>query len=199
VSLSIRHLLVFFLQYGGFGLVLLAVADDSFLFLPIGSDLLTVLLVARNHAGLPLYALAGAAGSTIGVFFLDLVSRRLGEASLQRLVKPKLLDSLKRQMERHAAAVLIVSCVAPPPFPFGAAIAAASALQYPRPRLLVLVFLARLVRFALVGWSAIYFGRRILRIANSPEFLWFMGVFITFCLIGSILSVIHWVRVGRSA
>jgi len=129
VSLSIRHLLAFFLQYGVFGLVLVAVADDSFLFLPIGSDLLTVLLVARNHSGLPLYALAGAAGSTIGVFFLDLVSRKLGEASLKRLVKPKLLDSLKRQMERRAAVVLIVSCLAPPPFPFGAAIAAASALQ----------------------------------------------------------------------
>ena len=102
-------------------------------------------------------------------------------------------------MERRAAAVLIVSCLAPPPFPFGAAIAAASALQYPRPRLLIVVFFARLLRFALVGWSAIYFGRRILRIANSTEFLWFMGVFITFCLIGSILSILHWVRVGRSA
>jgi membrane protein YqaA with SNARE-associated domain len=199
VSLTIRHLLAFFLHYGVFGLVLLAVADDSFLFLPIGCDLLTVILVARNHAGLPLYALAAAAGSTIGVFFLDLVSRNLGEAGLKRLVKPKLLNSLKRQMERHAAAMLIVSCLAPPPFPFGAAIAAASALQYPRPRLLTLIFIARLGRFALVGWSAIYFGRRILRIANSTEFLWFMGVFITFCLIGSILSIRHWVRVGRPA
>lgn len=199
MSLSIRHLLAFFLQYGVFGLVLLAVADDSFLFLPIGSDLLTVILVARNHAALPLYALAAAAGSTIGVFFLDLVSRNLGEAGLKRLVRPQLLDSLKRRMERHAAAVLIVSCIAPPPFPFGAAIAAASALQYPRPRLLLVVFCARLIRFALVGWSAIYFGRRILRLANSTEFLWFMGIFITFCLIGSILSVTHWVQVGRSA
>lgn len=199
MSFTVRHLLAFFLQYGVFGLILLAVADDSFLFLPIGADLLTVLLVARNHAALPLYALAGAAGSTIGVFFLDLVCRKLGEAGLKRIVKPKLLDSLKRQMERRAAAVLIVSCLAPPPFPFGAAIAAASALQYRRPRLLILVFFARLTRFALVGWSAIYFGRRILRIANSTEFLWFMGIFITFCLIGSVLSILHWVRVGRTA
>jgi membrane protein YqaA with SNARE-associated domain len=198
VSLPIRHLLAFLLQFGVLGLVLLAIADDSFLFLPIGSDLLTVLLVARNHAELLVYVLAAAAGSTIGVFFLDLVSRKVGEAGLKRLVKPKLLDYLKRKMERRAAAVLIVSCLAPPPFPFGAAIAAASALQYPRTRLLVLVFLARAVRFALVGWSAIYFGRRILRIADSTEFLWFMGAFIAFCLIGSILSIIHWVRVGRS-
>jgi len=114
-------------------------------------------------------------------------------------VKPKLLDSLKYQMQQRAASVLVVSCLAPPPFPFGAAIAVASALQYPRPHLLLVVFLARLARFALVGWSAIYFGRRILRIANSAAFLWFMGIFITFCLIGSILSITHWVRVGRSA
>jgi membrane protein YqaA with SNARE-associated domain len=199
VSLTIRHLLAFFLQYGVFGLVLLAVADDSFLFLPIGSDLLTVVLVARNHAGLALYALAAAGGSTIGVFLLDLVCRNLGEAGLKRIVKPKLLESLKGQMQRRAAAVLIVSCLAPPPFPFGAAIAAASALQYPRPRLLIVVFLARLARFALVGWSAIYFGRRVLRIANSTEFLWLMGIFIAFCLIGSIASIFHWIRVGRSA
>ena len=199
MSLTIRHLLAFFLQYGAFGLVLLAVADDSFLFLPIGSDLLTVVLVARNHDRLALYALAAAAGSTVGVFLLDLVCRNLGEAGLKRIVKPKLLDSLKRQMQRRAAAVLVVSCLAPPPFPFGAAIAAASALQYPRPRLLSVVFLARLARFALVGWSAIYFGRHILRIANSPDFLWLMGAFITFCLIGSVLSILHWIRVGRSA
>lgn len=199
MSLTIRHLLAFFLQYGVLGLVLLAVADDSFLFLPIGSDLLTVVLVARNHGRLALYALAAATGSTIGVFLLDLVCRNLGEAGLKRIVKPKLLDSLKHQMQRRAAAVLVVSCLAPPPFPFGAAIAAASALQYPRPRLLIVVFLARLARFALVGWSAIYFGRRILRIANSTEFLWFMGIFITFCLIGSVLSILHWIHVGRSA
>jgi membrane protein YqaA with SNARE-associated domain len=198
VSLSIRHLLAFFIQFGVFGLLLLAIADDSFLFLPVGSDLLMVVLVARHHNQLPEYVLAAATGSTIGVFFLDLACRKGGEKGLTRLVKPKLLGYLKQQMEQHAAAALIVSCLAPPPFPFGASIAAASAFQYPRPRLLILVFIARAVRFSLVGWSAIYFGRRILRIADSTEFLWFMGGFIAICAIGSIGSVVHWVRIGRS-
>lgn len=194
---SIRHLLGFFLQYGAFGLLLLTIADDSFLFLPVGGDLLMVILVARNHGQFPFYVLAAAAGSAIGVFFLDLVCRKGGEAGLKRLVNPRLHAYLKRQMERRAAIALAVSCLAPPPFPFGAAIAVASALQYPRAHLLMLVFAARLVRFSLVGWSAIYFGRRILRIANSSEFLWFMGAFIAICVIGSIISVIHWVRIGR--
>jgi membrane protein YqaA with SNARE-associated domain len=198
VSLSIRHVLAFFLQFGGFGLLFLAIADDSFLFLPVGSDLLMVLLVARHHDQLPVYVLAAATGSTIGVLLLDLVCRKGGEEGLKRLVQPKLLGYLKQQMEKRAAAALIVSCLAPPPFPFGASIAAASALQYPRARLLVLVFIARTARFALVGWSAIYFGRRILRIASSAEFLWFMGGFIAICVIGSVVSIIHWVRIGRS-
>jgi membrane protein YqaA with SNARE-associated domain len=198
VSLSIRHLLAFFLQYGAFGILLLSIADDSFLFLPIGSDLLTVILVARNHEQLPIYVLAGAVGSTVGVFLLDLVCRNGGEAMLTRLVKPKLLGYLKQQMEAHAAAAVIVTCIAPPPFPFGAAIAVASAFQYPRPRLLTLVFVARAIRFSLIGWSAIYFGRRIVRIADSAEFLWFMGAFIALCVIGSIASVVHWIRIGRS-
>ena len=195
---SIRELLTFFLQLGALGILLVSIADDSFLFLPIGSDLLTVILVARNHEKLVLYVLAGTVGSTIGVFLLDIICRKGGEAMLTRLVKPKLLGFLKQRMEQHAAMVVIVTCLAPPPYPFGAAIAVASAFQYPRQRLLILVFIARAVRFSLIGWAAIYFGRRILRIANSSEFLWFMGAFIAFCLIGSILSVIHWVRIGRS-
>jgi membrane protein YqaA with SNARE-associated domain len=194
----IRQLLAFFLQLGSFGILLVSIADDSFLFLPVGSDLLTVVLVARNHERLLLYVLAGAVGSTIGVFFLDLVCRKGGEATLTRLVKPKLLRYLKQRMEKHAGTMLVISCLAPPPFPFGAAIAAASTLQYPKLRLLVVVLAARAVRYSLVGWAAIYFGRRILRIANSTEFLWIMGGFIAFCVIGSVASVIQWVRIGSS-
>jgi membrane protein YqaA with SNARE-associated domain len=198
VTPTIRHLLAFFLQFGAFGLLSLAIADDSFLFLPIGSDLLTVLLVVRHHEQLPLYVLAATVGSTIGVLLLDLVCRKGGEETLKRLVKPKLLGYLKQRMEKHAAVVLIVSCIAPPPFPFGASIAAASALQYPRARLLGLVFAARAVRFSLVGWAAISFGRHILRVANSDEFLWVMAAFIAVCIVGSVVSIVHWVSIGSS-
>jgi membrane protein YqaA with SNARE-associated domain len=192
-----RHILAFFMHYGVFGLLLLTIADDSFLFLPIGGDLLMVLLVARNHGNFPIYVITAAAGSTIGVLLLDLLCRNGGEAGLKRIVKPKLHEYLKGKMERHAAIALVIACLAPPPFPFGAAIAVASALQYPRPRLLMVVFLARIGRFLLVGWAAIAFGRHILRIANSPQFLWFMGGFIALCLVGSAIEITHWVRRGK--
>jgi membrane protein YqaA with SNARE-associated domain len=198
VHLTIRHLLALFLPFGAYGLVALAIADDSFLFIPIGTDLLMVILTARNHELLPFYVLAAATGSTIGVFLLDLVCRKGGEEGLKRLVKPKLLGYLKQQMKQRAAVALIVSCLAPPPFPFGACIAAASAFQYPRPRLLALIFVTRTVRYSLVGWAAVYFGRRILRIADSTEFMWVMAGFMALCVIGSIISIVQWVRIGRS-
>ena len=198
MDLSIRHLLAFFLQLGSFGIFLLSVADDSFLFLPIGSDLLTVILTARNHQRLLLYVLAGAVGSMAGVFLLDLICRKGGEEGLKRLVKPRLRAYLEEKIKKHAAALVIVTCIAPPPFPFGAAIAVASAFQYPKPRLLTLVLVSRAVRYSLLGWAAIYFGRRILRITDSTEFLWLMAAFIAFCVIGSVISIVHWIRIGRT-
>lgn len=194
---SFRHVLQFFLHFGVWGLILLTIADDSFLFLPVGGDLLAVLLIARDQAHLLLYVLAGALGSTIGVVMLDFVCRKGGEAGLNKIVKPKLHAYLKGQMERRAAIVLVIACLSPPPFPFGAAIGVASALQYPRAKLLAVVFLARVARFALVGWAAIHWGRHILRIANSSGFLWCMGIFIAICVIGSVFEVMRWVRRGR--
>ncbi len=193
---TVRHLLGLFLHYGVFGLLALTIADDSFLFLPVGGDLLMVLLVVRNHGDWPIYVLAGAAGSTIGVFILDLVCRKGGEEGLKRIVKPRMHDYLKRQMEQHAALAIIVTALAPPPFPFGAAIAVASALQYPKPRLLTLVFATRVVRFSLISWSAIYFGRSIIRFTETPGFLWCMGGFIAICVVGSVFEVTRWVRSG---
>jgi membrane protein YqaA with SNARE-associated domain len=61
-----RSLFGWFLHLGAVGLVLLGVLDSSFLFIPLGNDLLLALLVARHHEQLPVYVLAAAAGSMIG-------------------------------------------------------------------------------------------------------------------------------------
>src|SRR6266853_2772233 len=101
-------------------------------------------------------------------------------------------------MQQHSGIALIIACLAPPPFPFTAIVAAASALQYPRLHLLGVVFCARVVRFSLIGLAAIWLNREILRIANSLEFAWFMEGFTALCVIGSVASIIRWVRLSRS-
>jgi hypothetical protein len=43
-----------------------------------------------------------------------------------------------------------------------------------------------------------WLNREILRIANSPEFAWFMEGFTALSVIGSIASIIRWVRLSHS-
>jgi membrane protein YqaA with SNARE-associated domain len=111
----------------------------------------------RNVGFLSHLVVRNGACRAIGVFLLDLVRRKVGKKGLKRLVKPRLLEIFKGAIQNHAAVALVISCLAPPPFPFEASIAGASAFQYPRLRLLVLVFVARAFRYSLVGWAATYF------------------------------------------
>jgi len=190
----LRHLFAYLLHLGALGLVILGVLDSSFLFLPVGNDILLVVLVARRHALLPLYVLAAALGSAIGVLLLDGVCRKGGEEGLKKMMNTRRLNHLKKKMKEHGSIAIVTASLAPPPFPFTAVIGAASAFQYPRLRLMGLVFGARAVRFLLVGLAAIWLGRRIIRLADSPGFIWFMEGFIALCLIGSTISIVRWLR-----
>jgi membrane protein YqaA with SNARE-associated domain len=190
----VRHLLAWLLKLGIFGPLILGVADSSFLFLPFGNDLLVVILVARNHAQLAIDVLTAAVGSTLGVLLLDSVCRKGGEEGLKKMMKPRRLEYFKRRMTKQAGIAIGLACLAPPPFPFTLVIASASAFAYPRQRLLGLVFIARAVRFTIVGLLAIRFGSDILRIANTPETTWVMLGFIVLCAIGSAFQVMKWVR-----
>jgi membrane protein YqaA with SNARE-associated domain len=193
----IRGLFRFLFSLGAIGLLILGVLDSSFFFLPFGNDILLVLLVARNHEQFPIYLLTAAAGSTIGVLLLDSVIRRGGAAGFKRLMNQKRVNYLEKRMKQRAALALVIACLAPPPFPFTAVIAAASAFQFPKMRLLAIVFGARTIRFSIIGLAAMRFGPRILRIANTAEFVWFVAGFAMLCLIGSIISIIHWIRLSR--
>ncbi len=193
----VRQFLGWLLQLGFFGPLIFGIADSSFLFLPFGNDVLVVILVARDHAHLPLYILMAAIGSTLGVLLLDAVCRKGGEEGLKKMMKPRRLEYFKRRMSNQAAIAIGLACLAPPPFPFTLMIASASAFAYPRQRLLGLVFVSRAVRFSIVGLLAMRFGREILSIARAPETTWIMVGFIVLCVIGSALQVMRWVRRGR--
>jgi membrane protein YqaA with SNARE-associated domain len=191
---TVHRFFGFFLHLGAFGPLILGVLDSSFLFLPFGNDLLLVILIARTHKLFALYVPMAAIGSTIGIFLLDLVCRKGGEEGLRKMIKPKRLDYLKKKMSERAGYGVAVACLAPPPFPFTPVIAAASAFQYPRRRLLTIAFVMRMVRFSLVGLAAILLGHDILQIARSTAFNWAMIVFIALCAIGSTISVVGWVK-----
>lgn len=195
----LRHALAWLLHLGLFGPLLMGIADSSFLFLPFGNDLLVVVLTVQNHGHLPYYIATAAAGSTLGVVLLDLVCRKGGEEGLKKMIRPQRLEYFKKRIAKNAAVAIATACIAPPPFPFTVVIGSASAFAYPRLRLLGIVFVARAIRFTIVGWLAIEFGNRILSIAKAPATTWVMLGFILLCTIGSALQIAQWVRRSRKS
>jgi membrane protein YqaA with SNARE-associated domain len=194
-------LLAFFLKFGGVGLLVLGILDSSFLFAPLGNDLLVVATTARHHSVLEMLYYAGMStiGSVLGCLLVDAVFRKAGEAALDRHLPRKRLEYVKSKVDKNAAWALVLASIAPPPFPFTPFVMAAAALEYPRKKLFTIIGVARMVRFTALGVLALFFGRRILRWAENGVVQGLLVGLIVVCVIGSAISIYGWVRRSRKA
>lgn len=192
-----HHLLRFLFHLGFVGPFVMGIFDSSFLFLPFGNDLLIVALTARHHNLYLIYVVSAVCGSTLGVFFLDLIARRIGEEGVSRVAGKRRFELLKNKINKYGGRALVTGALAPPPFPFTMVVAVNSALGYPRKRLLTLMALSRAARFLILGALAIKFGREIIHIVNSAGFRFFMYGFTAICLAGSVFSIVTWVKKAR--
>jgi len=194
-------LLAVFWKLGGPGLLVLGIFDSSFLFAPLGNDLLVVAMTAHSHsvAYMLYYAGMSTVGSVLGCLLVDLVLRPAGEHGLERHLSRARIDYVKRKIAKDASWGLVVASIAPPPFPFTPFIMAAAALQYPRRRMLTVVGIARMVRFTALGVLALIFGRRILRWVESDVVGGIMIGLIVLFVVGSVVSVVGWIRRSRKS
>ena len=192
-------LLLAIVKFGGPGLLVLGILDSSFLFAPLGNDLLVVAMTANSHSVVRMlyYSFMSTVGSVLGCLLVDLTLRNAGEHGLEKHLSRKRLDYVKNKVSHSAAWALAVASVAPPPFPFTPFIMAAAALQYPRHRLLTVVGVARMVRFTALGVLALFFGKRIIRWAENPVLQGFLIGLIVLCTVGSIVSVVGWIKRSR--
>jgi membrane protein YqaA with SNARE-associated domain len=193
------HLALFFAHLGGIGLLLLGILDSSFLFLPLGNDLLVISLAAHHHERMPYYAAMACAGSVIGCFLTDLACRRGGEKGLEKNFSGRTIQYVKRKVQNNATPALAAACILPPPFPFTPFIIVLAALQYPRWKMLGVVAAGRFVRFSVEGALAIRYERRILDLANNAALQWsIIGVMIL-SIAGSAASLYTWVKRARKS
>ena len=186
----------FFRRLGMFGLLLLSALDSSFLVLPFGNDLLLIALVSSNREG-PMwiaYVVASAIGSVIGVFVIDLLMRKAGEKGLERFLSKKRIEQVKSKIENKAFITVFLATLVPPPFPFTPAVMTASALQFPKAKLLGAVFVGRLVRFGIEAILALYFGRQVIAFLNSDVVTYVVYVLIAIAIVLSTLSLLRWLK-----
>ena len=145
------------------------------------------------------YVIASVIGSVLGVFVIDSLMRKTGEKGLERFVSGKKLDRLKQKLENKAWLTVFIATLIPPPFPFTPVIMTASALQCSRGSLLAAVAVGRLIRFTVEAVLAMYFGRRVIAILNSPALSYFVYALIVVAVIGSVLSVIKWLKPAQTS
>jgi len=195
----IRVLFAVFWRMGGPGLLALGILDSSFLFAPLGNDLLVVALASHYHSVLRVlyYAVMSTIGSLLGCLLVDVVLRRAGEKGLEKHLPPRRLAYVKNKVSRSAASALVIASLAPPPFPFTPFVMAAAALQYPRKRMLVVIGASRMVRFTSLGILAFFYGARILKWAEAPAVQGFLVGLIVLSTVGSAISGYGWIKRSR--
>jgi membrane protein YqaA with SNARE-associated domain len=194
----LRSLAVFFFSLGGFGLLLFGLLDSSFLFIPLGNDLLVVALTAAHRERMLYYVLMATAGSVAGVDFTRWVSAKGGRKGIEGDRKSKRIAYVERKVKERGGIAIATAALMPPPFPFTPFIIVAAALQYPRRKMLTIIAGCRSLRFVIDGLLAVIFGRKIIGMAQSAWVQRFIIGLVVISMVGSAYSIYHWVRKSRT-
>src|SRR5213594_839020 len=157
------------LPYGGFGLMLLAVCDSSFVSLPEVNDILLMTFSISNPGGMVTYATLTTLGSLIGCALLYGVGRKGGEAFLRRT--PRMTDDKLVRMQnwyrRHGVLAVIIPSLLPPPTPFKIFVLSAGAFGISWPKFLTAVVIGRGIRYFSEGLLAVVYGPAAIRFVQD--------------------------------
>jgi membrane protein YqaA with SNARE-associated domain len=182
-------LIGYFLTPGG--LVLMAALDSSLVFfLPLGIDLVVIVLSAREPDLFWLFGLLATLGSLLGAAFTFWVGRKAGEHGLKRFVAEHRLERVRRQVNERGVYAIAALALIPPPFPFKVFILTAGALKMSPWRFFPAMAGVRLVRFGAEAALASRYGEGIIRWTDTPMFTAIVGGLAVLAIVGTIVSAV---------
>jgi membrane protein YqaA with SNARE-associated domain len=187
---------------GGLGLFAVAVVDSSVIPLPLpgSTDLLLLWLVA--HRGNPLLlAPIAIAGSLLGGYTTWHIGHRGGEAALRRYVPAHLLGRIVVWIEHHPVLAVFLPAVLPPPIPLSPFVLASGALGVSRGRFLTVFGAARILRYSLIAWLGVVYGRHVVRLWTGTLQKWstpLLWIFVPLLVGGVCVGIWKARRVNRS-
>jgi membrane protein YqaA with SNARE-associated domain len=181
---------------GGPGLLLISLLDSSFLSFPQATDVLIVLMAARDPEWMPYYAGLGTLGSLAGCQALYEVARRGGEAFLRRRVTAKRVEWGIRLFDRFGMLAIVVPSILPPPMPFKLFVLLSGVAQMPRWRFAASVLIGRSFRYFGTGLLAVWYGDHALDYleTNGRTVLRVIGLAVV-----AVVGAFVWLRRRRSA
>jgi membrane protein YqaA with SNARE-associated domain len=161
------------MHMGALGLFTVAVFDSSVVpvTLPGSTDLLLLWLVSHNGDPLELAAFA-VAGNLVGGYTTWHIGRRGGETALRLYVPKRLLGPVVGWVEHHPILAVFLPALLPPPIPLAPFVLASGALGVTRRRFLAVYGAARSVRYGLVAWLGVVYGRSVARLWSGTLQKW---------------------------
>jgi membrane protein YqaA with SNARE-associated domain len=147
----------------GPAMILIGALDSSLLSLPEVNDYLVIARCYTHPRAVFFFPMFAAIGSVLGCLLLYTILSRGGRAVLHRRFRLDHVLRVERAYARFGILALVVPALLPPPMPFKIFVATAGALQFPRRRFLLTIFLARLLRYYVEGALAVFYGERVLR------------------------------------
>jgi membrane protein YqaA with SNARE-associated domain len=148
------------------GLLVISFLDSAAIPLTGGPDAIVLLLAWQRPALTYLIVLAATIGSTMGCLVLYGIGQKGGEKALSRF-NPERIARVEAKMRKHGLWAIVVSVLAPPPFPTKLVVLAAGVLRTDRLRFSAGVFTGRLVRYSVIGYLAARFGNRAAQILKD--------------------------------
>jgi membrane protein YqaA with SNARE-associated domain len=176
------------------GLFLVSVLDSSIIPLPVPGTTDLLLLWLVSHDGNPwLLASTAIAGSLVGGYTSWNIGKQGGQAALKRWVPASILKRIVGWVKRHPVLAVFLPAILPPPIPLSPFLLASGALGVTRKAFLLSFSAARILRYSLVAWLAVVYGRHIVRTWAGTLEKWstpLMWVFAVMVVSGICLGIV---------
>ncbi len=148
------------MAFGPFGLLVLAFVDSLGIPVATGLDALLILIAVKEPQNAYLSGAAAIAGSLGGNYLLFHIARRGGRKYLERSDTKERVRKFRSWFERYGLVTIFVPALLPIPLPLKLFVVSAGALQTGLRPFLLVVALARLLRFGGDAWLGVTLGEQ---------------------------------------
>ncbi len=180
-------------RLGGWGLVLLGVADNSVVPLTGSMDVLTIWLAARHREPWTYYALMATIGAVLGGYITYRLARKGGKKAMERRLSKRKAAKVYQRFEKWGFGAIAIPALLPPPFPFVPFLLAAGAMQYSEKKFLSALFLGRGIRYSIAAYLGALYGSHIMRFFARYDKL-AVAVLVGLAVVGGLVTLVQYLR-----
>jgi len=200
VSLLAISMMNWLHRVGGPGLIVVGLIDNSFVPIPGGMDVATILLTSSRPEWWWYYGAMATLGAVIGGLLTFRLARKGGKETLEKKIGKERAEKVYKKFEEHGFSTIVIGSMIPPPFPIVPVLMAPGVMKYPTRRFLAALSIGRGIRFMAVAFISHLYGKVLLRFLfkyKGPA-TWFL---VSLAVLGGIGALVYfkWYRPRRQS